>query len=102
MDQNTVYTLDELKTLLSPVFRANNVKRAVLFGSYGKGMATPRSDIDLMVDSGLRGLRFVGLISDIRDSLHGKQVDVFDITHINRGSLVDYEIRTTGVEIYAK
>ena len=101
-ENEKVFAIDELKTLLFPVFQGYNVKRAILFGSYGKGMATPESDVDLMVDSGLKGLRFVGLIEDIKESLCGKDVDVFDITHIDSGSLIDREIRNTGVEIYAK
>ena len=85
-----------------PVFQNYNVRRAVLFGSYSKGSATPESDVDLMVDSGLKGLKFVGLIGDIKQSLCGKEVDVLDVTHIDSGSSVDREIRKTGVEIYAK
>ena len=57
-----VYTIPELKTILSPVFAEHGVKRAVLFGSYAKGVATPLSDVDLVVDSGLRGLAFFGLL----------------------------------------
>ena len=100
--KDKVFTIDEIKSLLFPVFQGYNIKRAVLFGSYSKGIATPGSDVDLVVDSGLKGLRFIGLIKDIRESLHGKDVDVFDTTHIDHGSLVDREIKNTGVEIYAK
>lgn len=32
-----VYTIPELRTILSPVFAEHGVKRAVLFGSYAKG-----------------------------------------------------------------
>lgn len=97
-----VFTIDELKTLLVPVFQGYGIKRAVLFGSYSKGVATPQSDVDLLVDSGLKGLKFVGLIGDIRQSLNGKDVDVFDVSHVDQGSSVDQEIRNTGVEIYAQ
>lgn len=88
--------------MLLPVFKGYNIRRAVLFGSYGKGQATPRSDVDILVDSGLRGLRFVGFMDDIRRTLNGKEVDVFDVKHVNHGSVVEAEIRNTGVEIYAK
>lgn len=97
-----VYSVDELKILLSPVFQQYGVKRAILFGSYGKGTATSKSDVDLVVDSGLKGLRFIGLIEDIKQSLQGKEADVFDVTHIDHDSLVEREIEDTGVEIYAK
>ena len=97
-----IYTIDELKLLLTPVFQEYNVKSAVLFGSYGKGTATSKSDVDIVVDSGLKGLRFVGLIDEIREVLSGKEADVFDITHIDHGSRVEREIHDTGVQIYAK
>lgn len=97
-----VFSIDELKILLYPVFQGYNIRRAVLFGSYGKGLATSKSDVDIVVDSGLKGLKFVGFIEDIRESLQGKEVDVFDVSHINQGSKVEKEINETGVEIYAK
>ena len=96
-----VYTARELRDILLPVFDRYGVRRAVLFGSYGKGTATERSDVDLMVDSGLRGLRFVGLLEDIRCTV-GKDVDLFDVTHIESGSRLDREIRDTGVTVYEK
>ena len=50
------YTVDQLKVRLTPVFDKNKVRRATLFGSYVKGEATSRSDVDLLVDSGLHGM----------------------------------------------
>jgi predicted nucleotidyltransferase len=94
-----IYDIDELQTRLAPVFSANGVKSAVLFGSYAKGSATSQSDIDILVDSGLRGFRFCGLVGRIRDALH-KEVDVFDVTHIKPGSGMELEIRESGVRIY--
>lgn len=96
-----VYSVSQLKSALSPVFDKHGVRRAVLFGSYGKGTATTDSDVDLLVDSGLRGLRFVGLLDDVQRAL-GKPVDLFDVTHIEAGSRIDREIRETGVTVYEK
>lgn len=101
-DNKKIYSIDEIKMLLTPVFMDYGIKRAILFGSYSKGTADAKSDVDILVDSGLRGLSFVGLIEDIRQSLQGKDADVFDMTHIDHGSLVENEIKNTGVEIYAK
>ena len=50
-----------------------------------------------MVESGLRGLRFVGLIEDIRESLNDKDVDLLDVSHIEKNSRVEEEIQKTGV-----
>ncbi len=58
--------------------------------------------MDILVDSGLTGLGFAGLIGDIKYLLDGKEVDVFDVTHIESDSSVGREIRSSGVEIYAK
>ncbi|MCM1144274.1 MAG: nucleotidyltransferase domain-containing protein [Blautia sp.] len=96
-----VYTINQLKEKLIPIFIDNSIRKAVLFGSYGKGIATKESDIDLLVDSDLKGLRFVGFIEDIRAALD-KNVDIFDITHVEKGSKIDLEIARTGVLMYEK
>lgn len=49
------HSIAELKTILSPVFISYGISRAVLFGSVAKGTATEKSDLDLLVDSNLRG-----------------------------------------------
>ncbi|MCL2343230.1 MAG: nucleotidyltransferase domain-containing protein [Firmicutes bacterium] len=91
----------EMGRQLRPIFTQYGVKRAVLFGSYARGTATEKSDIDLLVDSGLHGLRFVSLCEDIRRAL-GKEVDLFDISHIEKHSRIDREISATGVVIHEK
>ncbi len=94
-----VYTLDQLKTCLIPAFRKNGVRKAILFGSYSKGLATARSDIDLLVDSGLRGMSFFGLLEDVCRSVDC-EIDMIDTADIIPGSKIDEEIQRTGVVIY--
>jgi hypothetical protein len=96
-----IYSSSELKLKLSPVFMQYGVRRAILFGSYAKGNADKKSDIDLMVDSGLRGLQFVSLCEDIRRTL-GCKVDLLDVSHINKNSKIEKEIEETGVIIHEK
>ena len=96
-----VYTLSQLKDVLTPVLGAYGVRSAVLFGSYGKGTADKDSDIDLLVDSGLRGFRFVGLMDDLQRA-SGKEVDLFDVSHIEKDSRIDREIHRDGVLVYEK
>ena len=98
---SVVYTLPQLRAVLAPVFMRYGIQKAVLFGSYGKGTATEKSDIDLLVDSGLRGLRFVGLLDDVQRAV-GKDVDLFDVTHSQSGSRIDRELQATGVTVYEK
>ena len=97
----SIYSVNDIKNTLTPVFNEYGVKKAVLFGSYSKGTAKETSDIDLLVDSGLRGLKFVGLIETVRQVL-GIEVDMFDVTHILPESLVAREISNTGVVLYEK
>jgi len=95
----TIYNILEIKNKLEPIFFDNGVKTATLFGSYAKGAATADSDVDILVDSGLRGLDFVGLVENVRETLQ-KNVDVIDIHYVDKGSLVEREAINTGVLIY--
>ena len=96
---NQIYSIPEIRNILMPIFNQYEIKKAILFGSYGKGSATENSDVDLLVDSGLRGLKFLGLSEAIRQTLD-KEVDVFDTTHIEPHSLIEREIQSTGVTLY--
>ena len=99
MSTESVYDIAEIQRRLEPVFRANGVKSAVLFGSYAKGEAAVNSDIDIMVDSGLRGLDFVGLIEYVREALE-KNVDLIDIYYVDQNSPIEKEVSNTGISIY--
>ena len=96
-----VYSVRQIKNMLTPVFIRNGVKKAIVFGSYGKGIATPKSDIDLFVDSGLKGFAYFGLLDEVIQTVD-KDVDLIDVTDIERGSLIEKEIDLTGVLIYEK
>ena len=87
-------TVQDISVLLAPVFDRYRIRHAVLFGSFAKGSATDESDVDLLVDSGLKGLRFVGFTEAERCAVE-RPVDVFDVTHIEKGSRIEREIRDT-------
>ncbi|MBQ8510798.1 MAG: nucleotidyltransferase domain-containing protein [Clostridia bacterium] len=94
-----VLTPEMVAEILRPVFEQYHVRKAILFGSVAKGTNHENSDVDLLVDSGLKGLQFCGLAGDVEDSL-GFDVDIFDIAHIIPDSRIDKEIAATGVCIY--
>ena len=73
-----------------------------MFGSYAKGVANDNSDVDLFVDSDLRGLKFVGLMESVRRALHDKEVDIINAAHIDNGSKLLNEINQTGKVIYER
>ena len=96
-----VYSISNIQTLLNPIFKEYNIKKAILFGSYAKGLAAKNSDVDLLVDSGLKGLAFYGLLEDVVTALD-KNVDLLDTSQIVPDSLVDKEISKSGVLIYGQ
>ncbi len=87
--------------ILYPVFKKYDVEKAVLFGSVAKGTAKHGSDLDILVHSNLKGLRFIGLLEDLKLA-SDMDVDLLDVSHIETDSLVDKEIKKTGVVIYEK
>ena len=94
-----IYTVADIKEKLMPIFDKYKIKKAVLFGSYAKGIARDNSDIDIMVDSNLRGLAFFGLLEDVVNAV-GKSVDLLDKSQIINSSRIQREIEDTGVVIY--
>lgn len=92
-------SIDSIKENLKPIFGRYNVKKAVLFGSYANGTANERSDVDIFVDSGLKGLEFFGLLEDVTNALEMK-VDLIDSSQVVAESKVQSEIDSTGVIIY--
>ena len=94
-------TVSDAKKVLKPIFDSYGILRAILFGSVAKGTATPKSDLDLLVDSRLHGLEFVGFMEAIRKAA-GMPVDVLDVSHIEQGSQIENEIKSSGVTIYEK
>ena len=98
---NNTYTVSQIQDILVPIFREYNIRKAVLFGSYAKGLAKDKSDIDLLVDSGLKGLAFFGLFEDVVNAL-GKDVDLLDTSQVISDSDIENEIKATGIVIYKK
>ena len=95
------HDLSTVQTVLAPVFADYGISRAVVFGSVAKGTATEKSDLDLLVDSKLRGLRFVGFMEAVRQAV-GMPVDILNVTHVEKGSRIEQEIHATGVTIYER
>ena len=94
-----MYSVQDVKTLLKPVMKEYGIKSAILFGSIAKNTATEKSDVDILVNSGLKGIAFYGLFDAIVEKLKTK-VDLIDLSQIEHGSRIEQEIKKTGVQIY--
>lgn len=98
-----VYTLDEIKEILTKILKNMPVYSVILFGSYAKNLADKNSDIDLVIDTKetLMGFKLYSLITKIEEAFN-KQVDAFEKTEIIENSKIDKEIKKTGVVVYEK
>ena len=98
-DSKPLYSIAEIKETLTPVFKKHKVKKAILFGSYVTGTADSRSDIDILVETNLKGLAFYGLYGDV-EKLMRFPLDLIDKSVVEKGSELEKAIEKTGVTIY--
>ena len=89
---------NKVKTLFDNEYK-EQIDFCYLFGSYAKGSANEKSDVDLYVSSSLSGLRFVGLIEKLRQTLH-KKVDVIRSSELENNIELVNEIMKGGIKIY--
>lgn len=73
-------TIPRIKEIITPICQKYGIKAAYLFGSYARGEATEKSDVDLRIERGknsrLRGMISVsGFRLDLVDALK-KDVDL--------------------------
>ena len=95
--------LQTLKTLLEPIFIKHGIVRAIVFGSYAKGTATEKSDIDIVIDSHgfLDGINFFTAQHELSKALPVKS-DIYEQIEIKEGSALQSEILKYGIVIYER
>ena len=100
IDEETgILELEDIVRKCSKVFERYEVSFCYLFGSYAKGKATPVSDVDLLISANVKGLKFYGLVEEIRTALH-KKVDVLDMNQLKDNIELTEEIFKDGIKIY--
>ncbi len=91
----TQYSIDELRSIITPLAKAYGAERIYLFGSYARRDMTEHSDIDLRIDKGqIRGLALAGLLVDLEDAL-GVPVDLLTTSSLDErflSSIQDDEV----------
>ncbi len=83
-----------------PIFKRYRVKRASVFGSVARGEATPKSDVDLLLEMPREAslFDFLALKNDLEDALH-TPVDLVEYEAV-KPALERY-ILTSQVPIYS-
>ena len=73
----TVLTIKEIKDRIRPIMQKHSIHEVYLFGSYSRGEATNKSDVDIYCESGdIKGLISVGFFKDELESALGKEADI--------------------------
>lgn len=98
-EEHGILTLDEIKQGCKAVLDEYNVKYCILFGSYAKGTATEKSDVDLLISTDIVGLKFFGIAERLRETLH-KKVDLLDLRQLADNQALIDEILKDGVRVY--
>lgn len=98
-EEHGIVDIMYIRQKCSEVFQKYSIEFCYLFGSYAKGKAKPESDVDLLISTNITGLKFYGLVEEIRTALH-KKVDVLEINQLKDNMELTYEILKDGVKIY--
>ena len=76
------YTIDEISQRVMPVAKRYGLSAVYLFGSYARGEATSKSDIDLLIDTSGSAIdtlfKLGGLYSDLETALEAS-IDVVTV-----------------------
>ena len=88
--------INEIKKIVVPIAYSYGVKRLYLFGSYAKGTANEKSDIDLVVEKGkpMSLLKISGMRQIVQEALN-LSVDLVTTTGIKD----DFRKEIAGTEI---
>ncbi len=89
------YIIEKCKRILDEY----PVHYCILFGSYSKGKAGESSDVDLLISSDVKGLKFYGMVEKLRNALH-KKVDVLNVEQLKDNLELTNEILKDGIRIY--
>ena len=83
------YTIDEISHRVMPVAKRYGLSAVYLFGSYTRGEATSKSDIDLLVDTSGSAIdtlfKLGGLYSDLETALEAS-IDVVTVDSLEEST----------------
>lgn len=104
-----VYTIEKICEIIRPIAAKYQIPAIYLFGSYARGTATERSDIDLLVDTAgtsLTSLFSLGaLYCDLEEAFQ-KPVDLITVSSLQQRAQLPSEqdfrkaVMNEGVKLY--
>ena len=98
-EENGVLSVKDIKSVCEKVLTEYPVDFCYLFGSYAKGKAVGKSDVDLLISTEITGLKFFEITERLRETLH-KKVDLLDIKQLVGNENLLKVILKEGIKIY--
>ena len=98
-EEHGILEMDYITEKCKKVLDEYSVHYCILFGSYAKGKAGESSDVDLLISSDVKGLKFYGMVEKLRIALH-KKVDVLNVEQLKDNLELTNEILKDGIRIY--
>jgi len=96
-----ILSLLQITRIVHAIASQYQVSKVVLFGSYAKGQANSKSDLDLYMVSDLSGLAYFEFAEKLRQALK-KKVDLFSSLTLETTSPTYLQIEDTGIIIYER
>ena len=98
-EEHGILSLEKIKEICSDVFSTYEVEYCYLFGSYAKGTATEKSDIDLLISTPVPGMLFYDMVEALREALM-KRIDLLTVEQLKDNMELTNEILRDGIKIY--
>ena len=98
-EERGILTVDRIISECRDIFQNYNVEFCYLFGSYAKGNATEKSDVDLLISMPVDGLKYYELAETSRERLK-KRVDLLDTNQLVNNPALLNELLKDGIKIY--
>jgi len=97
-EEKGILTISGIRKTVLPILEKHDIEMCVLFGSYAKGKATGKSDVDLLVKTDITGIKYFGLVEELRVALH-KKVDLITTKHLTTSQELLEEILKDGIKL---
>ncbi|KFZ27415.1 MAG: helix-turn-helix protein [Candidatus Izimaplasma bacterium HR2] len=98
-EEHGLLTIDKIKEIIQSVLSNYDINYCYLFGSYAKQMANEKSDVDLLISTSVTGIKFYGLVEELRIQLK-KKVEVITLSSLEENHSLTNEILKDGIKVY--
>ncbi len=100
-EEHGILKYEDIVNAVKKISNNYNVEFVYLFGSYSKSQATEISDVDLLIKTSEKGLKYFGIVEDLRTTLK-KKVDLVNADELANKQELLMEILRDGIKIYGQ